>query len=111
MFSNGALSTMADAQAVNLAKLHNGDPGASGMSNELTGGAYTSKAVVFGAASNGVRTQIGTAVFDVPAGATVAWVSFWNGGVFVSRKQVTSEVFAGAGTYTLQNATLTLANV
>lgn len=111
MFSNGALSTMIDAQAVNLAKLHNGDPGAAGTSNELTGGSYASKAVTFGAASNGVRTQTGTAIFDVPAGATVAWVSFWNSGTFVARKQVTSEVFAGAGTYTLQNSTLTLANV
>ena len=111
MFSNGALSTMADAQTVNLAKLHNGDPGVSGAANELTGGTYASKAVTFGAASNGVRTQTGTAIFDVPAGATVAWVSFWNSGTFVARKQVTSEVFAGAGTYTLQNSTLTLANV
>lgn len=111
MFSNGALSTMIDAQTVNLAKLHNGDPGASGTSNELTGGSYVSKAVTFGAAANGVRTQTGTAIFDVPAGATVAWVSFWNSGVFVARKQLTSEVFAGAGTYTLQNCTLTLANV
>lgn len=110
MFSNGALNTMIDAQTVNLAKLHNGDPGAAGTSNELTGGSYASKAVTFGAASNGVRTQTGTAIFDVPAGATVAWVSFWNAGTFVSRKQVTSEVFAGAGTYTLQNSTLTLAN-
>ena len=110
MFANSALSAMIDAQTVNLAKLHSGDPGASGTSNELAGGSYTSKAVVFGAASNGVRTQTGTAVFDVPAGATVAWVSFWNSGTFVARKQVTSEVFAGAGTYTLQNSTLTLAN-
>lgn len=110
MFSNGALSTMIDGQTVNLAKLHNGDPGASGTANELTGGTYAAKAVVFGAASNGVRTQTGTAIFDVPAGATVAWVSFWNSGTFVARKQVTSEVFAGAGTYTLQASTLTLAN-
>ena len=35
MFSNGALSAMIDAQAVNIAKLHSGDPGASGTSNEL----------------------------------------------------------------------------
>lgn len=111
MFSSGALSTMVDAQTVNLAKLHNGDPGASGTANELTGGSYVPKAVTFGAASNGVRPQTGTAVFDVPAGATVAWVSFWNSGTFVARKQVTSEVFAGAGTYTLQASTLTLANV
>lgn len=111
MFSNGALSAMVDAQTVNLAKLHNGDPGASGTANELTGGTYVSKAVTFGAAVNGVRTQTGTAVFDVPAGATVAWVSFWNSGTFVARKQVASEVFAGAGTYTLQASTLTLANV
>ena len=111
MFSNGALSTMIDGLTVNLAKLHNGDPGASGTANELAGGTYASKAVVFGAASNGVRTQTGTAVFDVPAGATVAWVSFWNSGTFVARKQVTPEVFAGAGTYTLQASTLTVANV
>lgn len=110
-YATSALNAMLDALTVNTAKLHNADPGAAGASNELTGGSYTSKAAAFGAASGGVRTQSGTAVFDVPAGATVAWVTFWNGATFVSSDQVTTEVYAGAGTYTLQNSTLTVANV
>lgn len=105
-----ALNAMLDAQAIGTAKLHNGDPGAAGTANELAGGSYTPKAVTFGAASGGVRTQSGTAVFDVPAGASVQWVSFWNGGTFVCSDQVTTEAFTGAGTYTLQNSTLTVVN-
>ena len=110
-YATTALNAMLDALTVNTAKLHSADPGAAGANNELTGGSYTSKAVVFGSASSGTRTQTGTAVFDVPAGSTVAYVTFWNNSTFVASDPVTSEVFAGAGTYTLQASTLTLANV
>lgn len=109
-FSTTALNAMLDSMTVGTAKLHNGDPGAAGTLNELTGGSYVSKAVSFGAAASGVRTQSGTAVFDVPAGASVQYVSFWNGATFLWSDQVTTETFAGAGTYTLQNSTMTLAN-
>lgn len=109
-FATTALNSMLDSLTVNTAKLHNGDPGAAGTANELTGGSYASKAVVFGAASSGIRTQSGIATFDIPAGGSVQYVTFWNNGTFLWSDQVTTENFAGAGTYALQNSTMTLSN-
>lgn len=64
---------------VTHASLHSGFPGNSGA-NEISGGspAYARKAVTFAAASGGSRAQTGTAVFDVPAAATVQFVGFWD---------------------------------
>jgi hypothetical protein len=92
--------------------LHTADPGgANSASNEVTGGspAYARKAVAWNAASGGIATQNGDVVFDVPA-TTVAWVSLWNtaGTVRYLKKQVTSEVFAAQGTYTIKGTTSTL---
>lgn len=92
--------------------LHSGDPGAANTAaNELTGGspAYARKAVAWNAASGGVATQNGDVVFDVPA-STVSWVSLWNtaGTVRYLKKDVTDEVFAGQGTYTVKGTTSTL---
>ena len=109
-YATTALNAMLDALTVNTAKLHSGDPGAAGTSNELTGGSYASKSVTFGSASSGTRTQTGTAVFDVPAGSTVAYVTFWNNSTFIASDPVTSESYAGDGTYTLQSSTLTVSN-
>jgi hypothetical protein len=40
--------------------------------------------------------------FDVPAGATVAYVGYWAAGpTWLGSDQVTSETYAGQGTYTL----------
>jgi hypothetical protein len=65
--------------------------------------------VAWNAASGGVATQNGDVVFDVPA-TTVAWASLWNtaGTVRYLKKQVTSEVFAAQGTYTIKGTTSTL---
>ena len=109
-FATTALNSMLDSLTVNTAKLHNGDPGAVGTANELTGGTYASKAVTFGAASSGVRTKTGTATFGVPAGGSVQYVSFWNSGTFLWSDQVTTEAFAAAGTYALSASTMTLSN-
>src|SRR6185503_1383317 len=94
--------------------LHTGDPGgANSASNEVTGGspAYARKAVAWNAASGGVATQNGDVVFDVPA-CTVAWVSCWNtaGTVRYWKKDVTDEVFAAQGTYTVKGTTSTMDN-
>lgn len=105
------LNAMLDSRVVDTAKLHTGDPGAAGTANEVVGGSYASKAVSFGAAANGVRTQSGSAVFDIPAGVTITHVSFWNGTTFRCSDPVTNESFTGAGTYTLSGSTLTLSNV
>lgn len=85
--------------------LHSGDPGAANAAdNELSGGspAYARKAVAYGAAAAGSAAQSGDVVFDVPAGATVSWISLWNtaGTVRYLKKNVADEVFTNQGTYT-----------
>jgi len=92
--------------------LHTGDPGGADLgNNEVTGGspAYARKAVAWNTASGGIATQNGDVVFDVPA-CTVAWVSLWNtaGTVRYLKKDVTDEIFAGQGTYTIKGTTSTL---
>lgn len=92
--------------------LHTGDPGgANSASNEVTGGspAYARKAVAWNTSSGGVATQNGDVVFDVPA-CTVSWASLWNtaGTVRYLKKDVTDEVFAAQGTYTIKGTTSTL---
>lgn len=94
------------------ASLHNADPGATGATGELSGGApaYARKGLTWGTAAAGVVSTSASATFDVPAGATVAYVGFWTavtGGSFLGSQAVTSEVYAGQGTYTLTSATYT----
>jgi hypothetical protein len=80
---------------------------------EVTGGtpAYVRKPVTFAAASGGVKTLNGTLpVFDVPA-CTVAAVGLCTavtGGVQHIVDDVTAEVFAAQGTYSITNTTITL---
>ena len=86
--------------------LHTGDPGgANSASNEVSGGspAYARKAIAWNAASGGAIDDSTAPVFDVPAGTTVSWISFWNtaGTVRYAKKDVTDEVFGAQGTYTL----------
>lgn len=80
---------------------------------EVTGGspAYARKAVTWGSASGGVLTMNGTdPVFDVPA-CTVKAVAFYDAltnGNQIGFYNVTDEIFAAQGTYTLTDATITL---
>jgi hypothetical protein len=88
------------------AALHSGDPGAANAAdNELSGGspAYARKAITWAAASAGAMDETTSPTFDVPAGSTVSWVSFWNtaGTVRYLKKNVTDEVFGAQGTYQL----------
>jgi len=98
--------------ALAYASLHSADPGDTGA-NEVTGGtpAYARKAVTIGAASAGAIAATNQPVFDVPPGTTVTHVGFWSavsGGTFLGYADVTDEVFASQGTYTLTSATLDL---
>lgn len=93
------------------AALHSGAPGATGADNELSGGspAYARKAVSFGAAAAGARALSAAVLFDVPAGATVSYMSLWTaatGGSCVFIDDVTSETFAAQGQYQLNSLTL-----
>lgn len=99
----GALAT--------FASLHTADPGDNGA-NEVTGGspAYIRKAHTWNAAASGAMDNSNAPVFDVPA-CTVAYVGFWSAeaaGTFYGSADVTDEVFAGQGTYTLTDADIDL---
>jgi hypothetical protein len=92
------------------AALYTGDPGATGTSNEVTGGAYTRENCAWAAADSGSMALNGSVVFDVPASTTVSFVGFWNtaSDVFYGSADVTDEAFVNAGTYTLTDADLDL---
>lgn len=104
------LETPADNVAANAVatvsgfmSLHSANPGPTGT-NELVGGspAYARKAVTWTGAVTGVTNLNGDKTFDVPAGATVAYVGLWSaltGGTFYGSDDVTSEVYAAQGTY------------
>jgi hypothetical protein len=92
--------------------LHSGDPGDNGA-NEISGGspAYARKAITWNAAASGSMDNSNVPVFDVPAATTVSYVGFWSAvtnGTFYGAANVTDEVFANQGTYTLTDADLDL---
>ena len=94
------------------ASLHTASPGDNGAS-EVSGGspAYARKAITWNAANAGSMDDSNVPVFDVPASTTVAYVGFWSAvttGTFYGYADVTDEVFAAQGTYTLTDADLDL---
>ncbi len=112
--NEAALNIAADAVAgaIGFLSLHSADPGATGL-NELSGGspAYSRKAGTWNTATGGNADSSNTPEFDIPAGETVAYVGFWslqNGGTFYGSAAVTSETFAAQGTYTLNDADITI---
>jgi len=99
------------AAVVGYVSLHTADPGSSGT-GEVAGGTYARKAITWAAASSGVATSNGTdPVFDVPAATTVTHYGFWSaataGTYYGGGALSASEAFGGAGTYTLDTATIT----
>lgn len=89
--------------------LHSAVP-STGTPNEISGGspAYARKSNPWNAASGGAITGSSAPVFDVPSGASVAYVGFWSassGGTLYSYDDVTVETFGAQGTYTLTSAT------
>lgn len=95
-----------------FASLHSADPGDTGA-NELTGGspAYTRKAITWFAAAAGNLDNNANPTWDVPAGATVSYVGYWSAataGTFYGSADVTNEVYAGQGTYSLTDSDISL---
>lgn len=92
--------------------LHSADPGATGTS-EISGGtpAYGRQAVSFGTPSAGSMATDASMTFNVPAGATVAYVGYWSassaGTFYGSRALDASQNFATAGTFTVNIGDLT----
>lgn len=113
VLSTAGKNAALDALGATYASLHSADPGATGTANELTGGtpAYARKAISFAAAAAGVKAvQATLPVFNIPAGATVAYVGLWSAiaGTYLGCFDVTDEVFAGQGTYTVSAGSLSL---
>jgi hypothetical protein len=76
---------------------------------ELSGGspAYARKAIAFNAAADGaLDDSTNGVVLDIPAGATVDWVGFWNNaaGELRAVDQVAAETYTGQGTYSVTDA-------
>lgn len=95
-----------------FASLHTALPNSSG-SNEVSGGspAYARKALTWSAAATGSKATSNSPVFDIPAGTTVAFAGMWSlvsGGTFYGYWDVTDEVYAGQGTYTLTSGSVGL---
>lgn len=100
-----------------FAAAYTADPGATGVANEVSGGspAYARKAITWAsatAATPSVKALVATfPVFDVPAGTTIAFIGIWtlvSGGTYGGCWDVTDEVFAGQGTYTLTAGSVSL---
>lgn len=92
----------------NKASLHTAEPNAEG-SNEVSGGGYARQTLEWNAAAAGTMDDKGgPRVFSIPAGTTVKWVGYWDAGTLVAIDDVPDEAFTGAGTYTLEDADLSL---
>lgn len=76
---NSLLTTLAGL--VTHYSLHSAFPGDNGA-NEINGGdpAYARKAAGWNAAAGGSLGSSAGVTFDVPGGATVAWLGFWDAG-------------------------------
>lgn len=109
--NNTAKNLMLNAlgAAVGYVALHTAD--SSGA--EVSGGspAYARKAITWNTAASGNLDSSNAPVFDVPGSTTVTHVGFWSdvtSGTFYGTAAVTSETFAGQGTYTLSDADVNL---
>lgn len=96
-----AVNILTDYSAISVKKL-----------SEVTGGspAYARKAWTWAAASAGSVNTSADPVFDVPA-STVDFVGFFSAvtsGNLLGISQVTSEVYAGQGTYTVTDTPTTI---
>lgn len=81
---DSAKNLAADAVTIDTLSLHSAYPGAAGTSNELSGGspAYARGGVTVNAASSGARALASDEAFDVPSGATVAFIGKWSGSTY-----------------------------
>lgn len=59
------------------ASLHTADPAGTGAS-EVVGGSYIRQPITWADATGGVKTMVGTATFQVPAGTTITHCGTWT---------------------------------
>lgn len=97
-FSTTGKNAMLDALTPDRISLHSGDPGASGTSNEVSGGGYSRQAATFNAASGGSRALNANVDFTTPANQAVTYIGIWrnSGTVFYGSQAVTGDQAANA---------------
>lgn len=98
------------AEAADTVSLHTANPGTTGAS-EVTGGspAYARKPVDWSPAAAGNLDSLSTPAFDVPAGVTVSWVTFWAGSTALATGELSPHrSFSAQGVLTLSDADLSL---
>lgn len=103
-------NAMLDSGPPDAASLHTASPGSTGT-NEVAGGspAYARKTLTWSAASGGSKALAATfPVFDVPASTTVTHLGLWKAGVYQGYVDITDEVFAAQGTYTVTAGSIDL---
>lgn len=110
-YSAAYKNLMLDAAPPAFLSLHTANPGSTGTS-EVTGGspAYARKSATWSAATGGAKALSNAPVFDVPA-TTVAFIGMWtavSGGTYLGYVDVTDEVFAAQGTYTVTAGSIDL---
>ena len=106
-FAVTAKNAMLDSLTLDAIRLHNGDPGAAGTSNQLGAGI---SAATFAAASSSSRAlSSGVAITGLAANQSVTFFSVWttSGAVFRGSGSISSGDVAAnaAGAFTLATGT------
>lgn len=107
MFSDAAKNLMLQAliDVADAVSLHDGDPGAAGANNEVTGGGYTRATIAevdWTGPSSGAADLTAPESFSGPSEQAVTHFGLWDGATFLGAEVVTGDgAFNAAGEYTL----------
>jgi hypothetical protein len=110
-FTTTVKNDMLDAIPVGHMKLHSADPGATGVTAQITDAELD---VTYAAATGSARSVESAFTIPVGAGGDVQFFSLWTtgGAVFLGSKAfATGETFTNAGSANITTATITLADV
>ena len=108
-FSESALNEAANGMTLNTIKLHNGDVGVNGTSNQIAG---ASAPATYGVAANGERDLSESVEVNVPADSVVSHYSVWDGTTFKYGNVLDSnpETFSNAGIAVIASAQVSFVN-
>jgi|SRR5690554_517176 len=113
--NNNGLNALGDGLAgeVTHVSLHTSLPDDTG-SAEVGGGSYERVSVTWSSTAAGVLAASNQPVFDVPASTTVAYLGLWDdasaGNFYGSIQLSDPETFGAAGTLTMDEISVTVAN-
>lgn len=81
-----------DASDINILSLHNGDPGSSGTSNEITSGGYERESATFASASGGEKALSADVEFTATAGQEVTHLGLWSDTTFRGSAELSGDL-------------------